>query len=236
MFSFLKKKQAIAKPGAILHTDMHAHWLPGIDDGVKTMEESMDMLEAFAELGYRRLIATPHAYWDYYKNTTEIIEKAFKTVKSESDMRFPELELRFAAEYYMDDNFRDLLKKKQLLCLWDNKVLVEQGYFAELPGLHEILFDMQVKGYQPVLAHPERYLYYAHDEKKLRKLKDAGTEMQLNIGSLTGKYGQPVQKQAYKMIESGYIDYFSSDAHSAEDVQALSRLQLKDPAILKTNF
>lgn len=234
MFSFPKKKQTIARPGDFIHTDMHAHWLPGIDDGVKTMDESMDMLEAFVQTGYRRLIATPHVYWDYYKNTTDIIKQIFESVKKEAAHRFPELELLFAAEYYMDDNFRELLDKKQLLCLWDNKVLVEQGYFAEIPGLHEIIFDMLVKGYQPVLAHPERYPYYVHNEKKLRKIKDAGTEMQINIGSLTGKYGKTLQNHAYKLLESGYIDHFGSDAHSAEDVKALSLLQLKYPALLKS--
>ncbi len=215
MFNFLKKKKVtLSEPGALLHTDMHAHWLPGIDDGAKTLEDSLQMLELFAHLGYKKVIATPHIYSDYYPNTPETIQNAYDWVKEAADQRFPDLQLGFAAEYYMDEHFNHCLQNKSLLTLWKNEVLVEQSFFVEIPGLKETFFDMQIKGYQPILAHPERYVFYHSDLKKVQAIKDSGVKLQVNLLSLAGRYGPEIAKVGETLIENGWIDYIGTDVHS----------------------
>lgn len=224
MWSFFKTKTHIPLPGKHLLTDFHAHWLPGLDDGTRDMQQCMDMLEAFAMLGYKKLIATPHIYTEFYPNTSAHIQEVFEQVCVLAAERWPQLELGFAGEYFMDEGFKHQLREKNLLCFSDNKVLVEQGFYAEIPGIMEMLFDMHIKGYQPVLAHPERYLYYTRRLTQLKYIKDAGTEFQMNIGSLTGRYGPEVRRFAIKLLDLGWIDYLASDAHSPEDVHNLALL------------
>ncbi|HLG38426.1 MAG TPA: CpsB/CapC family capsule biosynthesis tyrosine phosphatase [Chitinophagaceae bacterium] len=200
---------------------MHAHWLPGIDDGPGTLEESMAMLHKFHAMGYKKLIATPHIYRDYYPNTSESIQAAFEKVKEKALIQLPDLKLYFAAEYYLDEYFSILIKKKELLYFQENHVLVEQGFFSEIPGLDRFIFDLQIAGYVPVMAHPERYGYYHIREDRIVSLRHAGVKMQVNLLGLAGKYGAPISKKAEEWIKKDLIDFIGTDAHSVSDLDLL---------------
>lgn len=232
MISFFKKKSHY-KPGKLFHTDMHAHWLPGIDDGPKTVEESLAMLHKYHTLGYKELIATPHIYRDYYPNTRDTIQAAFEKVKEKAMIELPDLMLYFAAEYYMDEYFSILIKNKEILCFQENHVLVEQGFFSEIPNLDNYIFDLQIAGYVPVMAHPERYGYYHNREERIESLRHAGAKLQVNLLSLAGKYGAPIAKKAEEWIKKDFIDFIGTDAHSVSDLELLDPISLSTDVVEK---
>lgn len=227
MFDFFKKKKAvISRPGDLFHTDIHAHWLPGIDDGAKNLEQSLHMLEIYFQLGYKKLIATPHIYSDFYPNTPDTIKEAFNLVRNAAAPILPELELDYAAEYYMDEYFSNCLKNKSLLTVRENEVLVEQSFFVEIPNIRDTLFDMQIKGYQPILAHPERYTFYHTDLNKIKAIKDSGVKLQVNLLSLAGKYGKEIAKVAETLITNGWIDYIGTDVHSPSALKMFENMKV----------
>ena len=232
MFNVFKKAKAISQVGKLLKTDIHAHWLPEIDDGAPNMDTTLEMLKIYMDLGYERVIATPHIYQDYYPNTWKRIESTFNEVKIEALKHDITLSLEFAAEYYLDNHFVDLLANNELLTFGTNKVLVEQSFFSEHPDTRRIFFDMQIKGYQPILAHVERYGFYSKNLTLLKQLKDEGVLFQLNMGSLIGKYGKEVQQQAEFLIKNGLIDFFATDAHKKKDLIDLKVLKVKNPNVL----
>jgi protein-tyrosine phosphatase len=234
MFGLFATSQPIPRIGQVLKTDLHAHWLPYLDDGAVDLEASLNMLKQYATLGYEKVIATPHVYQDYYPNSQESILASFEQVRKEVLARKIPLALHCAAEYYLDDQFEALLDKKALLSLGSGQVLVEQSFFAEHPDIEKIFFSMQLKGYQPVLAHVERYGYYTTQLKKLQYWREKGILLQVNLGSLMGKYGPEVQKQAESLVKKGLVDYFASDAHKVEDLKALESFKIKDPKVLQS--
>jgi protein-tyrosine phosphatase len=223
-------KKKIELVGQSLRIDMHGHWLPGIDDGAATVEQSLEMLALYASLGYTELIATPHIYRDYYPNTPQSIQTAFDRIKSDAYKLYPGLKISYAAEYYLDDHFEQLLSQKQLLAFQGNHVLVEQGYFAETPGIDKYLFDIQIKGYIPVLAHPERYVYYHQNNKKIAFMRELGIKMQVNLLSVAGKYGPEIANKATEYLEKGWVDFIGTDAHTAADLQLCKRIRLSSKA------
>lgn len=233
MLNIFLRQKTISNIGSILKTDMHAHWLPGIDDGAPDMATTLKMLRVYVELGFEKVIATPHIYRDYYPNTREIIEKTFQDTKIEAELQKIPLQLEFAAEYYLDDYFVELLENNELLTFSNNKVLVEQSFFAEYPNIQRIFFDMQIKGYQPIFAHVERYGCYISKMGALENLKEMGVLFQLNLGSLAGRYGKAVQKQAELLIKKGMIDFFATDAHKIKDLKDLSSMKTKNDFLLK---
>lgn len=212
--------------GKILGRDFHAHWLPGIDDGAKNIEQSLDMIRKYKEIGYSRLVATPHVYSQFYHNDENTIKAAFDSLRPYTDELFPEMQLSYAAEYFLDEHFKILLKEKRLLPVFDNNVLVEQSFYAETPGLDQYFFEMQVKGYCPVFAHVERYTYYDNQLKRLQYIKDSGVKFQINLLSLTGKYGVHIQKQAWVLVKNNLVDYWGSDAHSVHDLNKIAGLEV----------
>jgi tyrosine-protein phosphatase YwqE len=186
------------------------------------------MLKAYADLGITRIMATPHIFKEYYPNTKEDIHRAFTEVQKVAAVHLPQLSLGYAAEYYMDDHFHRSITETPLLTFEDNKVLVEQGYMAEIPGINKILFDMQIRGYMPVLAHPERYTYYHRNERKVEYFFDLGIGLQVNLLSLAGKYGKEVAKTASLYLSRGWVDYLGTDVHNLEDIALLKRAHFSD--------
>ena len=137
--------------------DIHSHLIPGIDDGVKSMEESIDMIKAFASLGFKRLITTPHIMSDYFKNTPEIILGGLELVRSAVKKEGIDITIDAAAEYYLDEFFIQKLKKEKLLTINNKYLLFEISYINPPDYLLGVVFDIIVNGYTPILAHPERY-------------------------------------------------------------------------------
>lgn len=229
MFNFLRKKkkpEALRKP----KVDIHSHLLPGLDDGVKTLEESLEILNRFEDAGFEKIITTPHVMGDFYKNTSATIQDSLKAlrdfVKDKSNLK-----IEAAAEYYLDEGFLEILSgKDELLTLGDKHVLFETSFMAEPVYLKEAIFKMQSLGLKPVLAHPERYIYLHEKPDLMSDLFDRGVLFQININSLVGYYSKPVQKQAQKMIKEGMFHFLGSDCHN------LSHLEVTFEAMATKTF
>ncbi|TNE53978.1 MAG: capsular biosynthesis protein [Bacteroidetes bacterium] len=202
---------------------MHSHLLPGIDDGSKSMEESMGMILKFSRMGYRKLFMTPHIMEDYYRNTPEIIHGKLEEVRKEVKEFGMEIELGAAAEYYYDETLIDKVKGKELLTFGDNYVLFEYAFGAEPQRITSLIFEMKTNGYRPVLAHYERYPYYHNQPEKIQEYRDNGVLIQLNLLSLCGHYGPFVEKQAKYLVDNGLIDFVGSDCHRIEHLQILEK-------------
>ena len=210
--NWFKSKQ----PNSIsIHTDIHSHLLPGIDDGVKTIDESVEVIRHLSSIGFTKLITTPHIMSDYYKNTPEIIRHKLKVVQNAVLEANIPVSIEAAAEYYLDEYFYDLvLKGKELLTFGDNYVLFETSFTVEPLILKEVIFHLNSAGYKPVYAHPERYFYLQENKQLLTELIDQGLLFQLNVLSLTGYYSKQVQKMAQELIKKNAISFIGSDCHN----------------------
>lgn len=210
---FKKKKQQTVPVFAPLHTDMHSHLLPGIDDGSPDVETSLRLIEGLVALGYKKFICTPHIYKELYPNTRATITAAYERLLPELNKRFPGVELGFAAEYFLDDHFDELMGKERLLTIGDNYLLVEYSFSSPPLDLKEKLYNMQLEGYKPILAHPERYGYYTSAKHEYDALFDAGCVFQLNILSLAGYYGKQPAQLAQYLLDKNYITLLGTDIH-----------------------
>jgi tyrosine-protein phosphatase YwqE len=206
-----------------LKTDMHSHLIPGIDDGARTMEDSIAMIRRMHELGYKKLITTPHIQGEFFKNTPEIILEGLAKVKEAVKAENIPVELEAAAEYLLDDMFEEKMKAGNLLTFSNKFILVEMSYFSPNPDLKNIIFNLQVDGFKVILAHPERYTYWFKDFAKFEDLKDRGVFFQLNTVSLAGHYPVPVKKFAEKLIEKDMIDFIGTDMHNMNYMKSLEK-------------
>ncbi|MEM1327412.1 MAG: CpsB/CapC family capsule biosynthesis tyrosine phosphatase [Bacteroidota bacterium] len=220
MLNLFKRKSRVADLSS-LGVDMHAHWLPGIDDGAQNLEESVELILGLKKLGYRKLIATPHIYSEYYPNTKATIQDAYDRLRKHLEEKGIEIELEAAAEYFMDEQFEELLQNNQLLTFGDNYVLVEMSFYSEIPKLQQYIFQLCAKGYRPILAHPERYIYYAREFEKYQQFKERGCLLQVNLLSLTGHYGKPVQQLAQRMLKDNLVDFLGTDMHKVSHLDKL---------------
>ena len=222
MFSIFRKKNNEFSDFSALYCDMHSHLIPGIDDGSPDMETSLQLIKSLADLGYKKIITTPHIMWDMYKNTNEIIQSGWEAVKKELDQKKMAVDFYAAAEYFMDDYFSTLLDDDApLLTLKDNLVLVEFSFVKAPMDFKEMLFKLQIKGYQPVIAHPERYLYFGANKKWYDEIKNIGCLFQLNLLSLSGFYGKAPMELAQYLIKQKYINLLGTDLHNARHIEAL---------------
>jgi tyrosine-protein phosphatase YwqE len=213
---------------SLLKTDMHSHLIPGIDDGAPDMETSLRLIRGMMELGYKKLITTPHVMWDMYRNTREGILEKLEHLRSTVKAEGLDVEINAAAEYFLDDYMEGLVKKNEpLLTISSNMVLVEFSMAHPSMSLKDILFDMQMQGYLPVIAHPERYIYLEHNKEFYEELKTIGCLFQLNILSLTNHYGKSVHNLAQYLIKNGYYDLVGADLHHERHLAALH-----DPALI----
>ncbi|HEY4205978.1 MAG TPA: CpsB/CapC family capsule biosynthesis tyrosine phosphatase [Puia sp.] len=208
---------------------MHSHLIPGIDDGAKDMEDSINLINGLKDLGYRKLITTPHIQGDFFHNTPENIGDGLQAVRAELARQQIDVELHAAAEYLIDDNFIRLLgSDRPLLTLMEKMVLVELSFAVPAINLKEIIFEVQLKGYQPVLAHPERYLYFGADKTWYDQLKDAGCYFQLNLLSIRGYYGKGSQELAQYLIKKKYVDLLGTDLHHEKHLANLHSSRIED--------
>lgn len=210
---------------SILNTDLHSHLIPGIDDGSKSIEDSLAMLKRFSELGYKKVITTPHVMSDFYKNTPEIILSGLENVKQAIKDHNLSIEIEAAAEYYLDFHFEELIKHKNILSFGDNYVLFELSFSHEPNRVKEVIFNLQNQGYKPIMAHVERYPYYFYDFEKIEDFKNRGCIIQLNINSLSGQYGPAVKKMAEQMIDRDLIDVIGSDCHHLGHLDLMESLR-----------
>ncbi len=207
------------------HTDIHSHLLPGVDDGVESQEQTLEVLRQLEAWGIRRVITTPHVNQDWYPNTPSILVEGQQTLQKLVLDSGLNLTIEVAAEYLVDDLFLQLLESEQLLTFGDERyLLIETGWASAPHFMETVLFRIQTKGYKPILAHPERYQYYFNDLAAIAKLRDLGCLLQLNWGSMTGRYGSKVKAQAHLLLKNKWIDFIGSDLHRPADLRSLETL------------
>lgn len=223
MFSFFKRKQSTGQVQDFIFTDMHSHLLPGLDDGAYDVEESVAMLKKFVEMGYKKAIMTPHIMGDAYKNTPSGIRQALDLVKSKAK-ELP-IELEIAAEYYIDESlYQKLISGEEILSFGAKRyVLIETSYINEASFLTHVSFELQSKGFIPVLAHPERYAYLYHNFKLYEELFERGLLFQLNLNSLVGYYSPIAQKMAERLVEKKMVHFVGTDCHSVKHAEVTAK-------------
>ncbi|MFK7933616.1 MAG: tyrosine-protein phosphatase [Saprospiraceae bacterium] len=219
MFNFLKNHPS---DFSHLQVDLHSHLIPSIDDGVKSLEQSLFCIQQLSELGFKKIITTPHIMGDYYPNTSEIIQTGQKNVNQALNEQQINIQIAAAAEYYVDDFFVSLLRAKEPLQLMNgNRILIEFPLLAPPIDPFQIIFELKTMKLQPILAHPERYVYYANQLEIFERLKAQGCEFQLNLLSLLGHYGKKVQKLGLTLLKNKWIDFAGTDLHHEHHLQIL---------------
>jgi len=196
-----------------LGLDLHMHVLPGIDDGAQNLKDSLALIDAHYRAGIRKIIATPHIRMDFFVNTYESIHDAWTRLTNVTNEQYPDLEIQFAAEYFADDYFLTLLDKGEILTLSDKYVLVETSLRHDLVYFPDILKEMILKGYKPVVAHPERYRAWHDKPERYDEIHELDVIFQINILSIGGAYGPTEQFMAEKLIQQGWIGALGSDLH-----------------------
>jgi protein-tyrosine phosphatase len=215
---------------SLLKSDMHSHLIPGIDDGSPDMQTSLQLIRGMQQLGYKKLITTPHILGDMYPNSREVILEKLEILRAAVIGAGIIIEIDAAAEYFLDDHVAQLLmKNKPLLTISGNMVLVEFSMAHPSMSLKEILFEMQMQGYQPVIAHPERYIYLDRNKEYYEELKDIGCLFQLNLLSLGNYYGKSVHNLAQHLIKKEYYDLVGSDLHHLQHLEELNNPALSGP-------
>jgi protein-tyrosine phosphatase len=217
-------KTNVAVDLSVLKCDVHSHFIPGIDDGSKTMDESIAMLREFSEMGYKKIITTPHVMSDAYRNTPEIILEGLSKLRVALKSANIPLEIDAAAEYYLDYDFEKLVEEKKLLAFGKNYVLFELAFINPPDSLMSVIFKLITNGYKPVLAHPERYSFWHHSFNKYEELIEKGVLFQLNINSLTGHYSPQVKNIAERMIDQNMISFLGSDCHHEGHIELMKKV------------
>ena len=203
--------------------DIHSHLIPGIDDGAQNMSESIALITKLKELGFKKLITTPHIMSDKYPNNSEIITNGLKKLKKELVKRDIDIDMEVASEYFLDKHFLNLLKQRDLLTFGNNYVLFELSYTSKPIFLESAIFEMISAGYKPVLAHPERYIFLHKNFEEYKWLKRKGLLFQINLNSFSGYYSKDVQKIANRLAEEGLIDFIGSDTHKERQLNHLQK-------------
>lgn len=229
LIDFWQNKSQVQIPDRLnlewMRADMHSHLIPGIDDGSKSMEESLEMIVRLKDFGLKKIVTTPHIMSEFYKNTPEIILGGLQKVKKALQEKSINIEISAAAEYYLDEFFLEKVRNgEKLLTVYKNHVLVETGFVSKPLMLVEIFFELEMLGYKAVLAHPERYQYLAQDKKLLHEMIDRDVFFQINLLSLIGFYSRPVQSFAELLVKEGRVKYLGTDTHNHRYLDALENL------------
>lgn len=223
MFTWFRKKSPIELP--VLYADIHSHLLPGIDDGVKTIEDSIEIIRFLKSLGYQKFIITPHVMSDAFRNTPEIILGKLNEVREELLRQNVDVQIFAAAEYYLDEFLYESLLTTELLTLPGNYLLFETNFLTEPLNLKEFIFKATTKGYKLILAHPERYVYLQNDLSKAEDLLNRGVLFQVNITSISGYYSKPAQKTARELIERGWVHWLGTDCHHMQHAKLVEEMK-----------
>jgi protein-tyrosine phosphatase len=231
VFTFFKKKLPNEPfPFHLLGTDMHSHLIPGVDDGAQDAQTSIELINGLLDLGYSRLITTPHVMQDLYPNDPESLAQGYRLLSETAGQKLP---LHFAAEYFLDDHVRRLLDAEEaLLTISGNKLLFELSFVSKPMGLKEMIFDLQMKGYDPILAHPERYTYFHRAPAFYEQIRQTGCSFQCNILSFSGYYGGVIREAAEFLASKNLVDLLGTDLHHHRHLKALRELSFS-PALRK---
>ena len=206
------------------YIDLHCHWIPGIDDGATSIDESLQMLRGLAGAGFELVVATPHMRPGLFDNLRSDLEAAFARVEPELGAASGLPRVALSSEHYLDDVvFQRLLDGSGLPYPGAQSVLVELYGMNQPVALEHRFADLRRRGILPVIAHPERYGYVWKDPEALERFVDTGAAALLNAAALVGKYGRQVRKTAEQLLEAGLYHAACSDAHSPDDIRALEQ-------------
>ncbi len=220
MFSFFKKPKPVVQYP--FTTDIHSHLLAGIDDGVKSWEEAEIIIVNFLEMGFQRIITTPHIMSDTYQNEPIGIASKLLELKQFLSQKKINIQVQAAAEYYLDETmYAKILNKEELLTFGQRYLLFETNFLSEPFQLKDFIFQATTQGYRLILAHPERYGYMTM--AKAEDLRNRGVLFQLNTLSIIGFYTKSIQKLAQQFIDKGWVDFLGSDCHSLLQAEALKK-------------
>lgn len=221
MFFFKSSRDPQFKDFSAIGVDMHSHLIPGVDDGAKNVQDSIVLINGLKELGFNHLITTPHTLLDIHPNTKDSLTTGYNLL----DGKLPEnLTLSLSSEYYLDEQFQNQLTSNGLMPFKGNRLLIEFSQISRPNDLEETIFDLGIKGYQVVLAHPERYLFFHKQFDYFNRLKEMGVELQVNALSLTEHYGKGIKAIAEKLIEKDMIDFIGTDLHHIKHLELLKRV------------
>lgn len=212
-----------------LEVDIHSHLIPNIDDGSKSIEQTLEMIISFQKLGYKKIITTPHIH-PSYPNTPETIISGLNKVKEAVEQSEINIQIEAAAEYFVDEKFLSTIEKNEnILSFGENLVLVESSFINKPIFFEQALFELKSKGYTPVLAHPERYQFLEGSIDWLLELKNMGVLLQVTLGSISGYYGETPQKISKQLLKADMVDFLGSDLHKISQIQFLKKgLKLKE--------
>ena len=226
MVKMLKIKELLFKSQdtSLVETDIHSHILPGIDDGAKNVDDSITLIKEMNKLGYKKFIATPHISQIQFPNDKSSITKSYELLNKELSKQNIDVDISFSAEYMIDDGFLSLLKNKDILTFGDNYLLFEFSYIYKPLNMWEIIYEIQDAGYTPVLAHPERYLFFHNDFEIYKELKEREVLFQSNLNSIVGYYSKDIKDIAIRLINNSLIDFIGSDVHHTKHIKALERV------------
>ena len=210
---------------SVLKTDIHSHFIPGIDDGSPDMETTISLIKEMQGLGFKKVITTPHVMSDFYKNSSDIILKGLTDIRSELKVQNINMEIEAAAEYYIDYDFEQKIGKEKFLTFGDNYILVELSFMEAPKNLFDIIFKLQLEGYKVVLAHPERYAFFTMDDYE--ELVNRGVLLQINWLSIIGYYSSQIEQKTKDLITADMVSFIGSDCHNMNHAELYKKCQSK---------
>ena len=227
MLKWFSKKNIDLDPldFSVLKTDIHSHFIPGIDDGSPDMGTTISLIKEMEGLGFKKVITTPHVMSDFYKNSSDIILKGLTDIRSELKVQNINMEIEAAAEYYIDYDFEQKIGKEKFLTFGVNYILVELSFMEAPKNLLDIIFKLQLEGYKVVLAHPERYAFFTMDDYE--ELVNRGVLLQINWLSIIGYYSPQIEQKTKDLISADIVSFIGSDCHNMNHAELYKKCQTK---------
>lgn len=223
MLSFFKKEEE--NLFRQVKVDIHSHLLPKLDDGVNSFEESLIILEKMKKFGYQKVVTTPHVMMGTFPNTSDQILEALQALKARIRINKLEMEVEAAAEYHIDEAFlKKLDNGEKLLTFGPGYILIETSFFNEPIYLKDVIFRLKANDLLPILAHPERYLYFQNNLRLLKEIAGMNIFFQINMNSLVGVYDRAAQKLAEWLVENNLVNFLGSDCHNLRHIEYFDAL------------
>ena len=228
MFNFFNKPKA---PATLpFTTDIHCHVVPGVDDGSPDIATSLQLIDRMQNWGIKRIFASPHVTQNTFENTPESLAPVVAGLKEALAKEGKAVKLSNHAEYRLDDFSLSFFESGNVMTLPGNYIMIENPFVSEAWFIDQTIFDLQVKGLTPILAHPERYSYYFKNRARYRQLHDAGAKFQINLLSLAESYGKEQREIAEQLIADGLVDFVGTDLHNARHADQIDAYLLTKQA------
>lgn len=203
--------------------DIHSHLIPNIDDGARSVEQSLEMITQLSALGYQKCITTPHIH-PKYPNTAEVIKRGLERFQKELVKNEMPMEIEVAAEYFVDESFEQKLDNEAEFLTFGSKLILVECSFINRPfNFDDVMLRLMAKGYKPVLAHPERYAFLEGDIAWLQELKNIGVLFQISLGSLADQYGSKSTHLVQALLKKDMVDFVGSDLHRRAHIPFLKK-------------